>query len=43
VQVLAYGALLGGFLSDFWLGKADPSDALEVRAAVLLNSVLSSC
>jgi hypothetical protein len=29
VQILAYGSLLGGFLSDYWLGKPDPAEAAQ--------------
>lgn len=33
VQVLAYGTLLGGFISDFWLGQPDPSAGGASRQA----------
>jgi aryl-alcohol dehydrogenase-like predicted oxidoreductase len=33
VQILAYGTLLGGFISDFWLGQPDPSTGTTSKQA----------
>ena len=33
VQILAYGTLLGGFISNFWLGQPDPSSGSASRQA----------
>ena len=34
VHLLCYGTLAGGFLSDRWLGKPEPSEPLENRSLV---------
>jgi aryl-alcohol dehydrogenase-like predicted oxidoreductase len=40
VWLLCYGAVAGGFLSDKWLGAAEPSEQLENRSLVKYKLVI---
>ncbi len=40
VQILAYGTLAGGFLTDAWLGKPDPGFAFENRSLVKYRLII---
>ena len=40
VQILAYGTLAGGFLTDSWLGRADPGFAFENRSLVKYRLII---
>lgn len=40
VQILAYGTLAGGFLTDNWLGKPDPGFAFENRSLVKYRLII---
>jgi aryl-alcohol dehydrogenase-like predicted oxidoreductase len=40
VQILCYGVLAGGFLTDGWLGKADPGFAFENRSLVKYRLII---
>lgn len=39
-RFLCYGTLAGGFLSDTWLGKAEPTDALTNRSRVKYKLII---
>jgi len=40
VQILAYGTLAGGFLTETWLGKPDPGFAFENRSLVKYRLII---
>jgi aryl-alcohol dehydrogenase-like predicted oxidoreductase len=40
VQILCYGTLAGGFLTDAWLGKPDPGFAFENRSLVKYRLII---
>lgn len=40
VQILAYGVLAGGFLTDAWLGRPDPGFAFENRSLVKYRLII---
>jgi aryl-alcohol dehydrogenase-like predicted oxidoreductase len=40
VAILAYGALAGGFLTDAWLGKADPGHQFANRSLVKYRLII---
>ena len=40
VAILAYGALAGGFLTEHWLGKADPGLEFENRSLVKYRLII---
>jgi aryl-alcohol dehydrogenase-like predicted oxidoreductase len=40
VQILAYGTLAGGFLTENWLGKPDPGFAFENRSLVKYRLII---
>ncbi len=40
VKILAYGTLAGGFLTEAWLGKADPGFAFENRSLVKYRLII---
>jgi aryl-alcohol dehydrogenase-like predicted oxidoreductase len=40
VQILAYGTLAGGFLTQAWLGKPDPGFAFENRSLVKYRLII---
>ena len=40
VQILAYGTLAGGFLTEGWLGKPDPGFAFENRSLVKYRLII---
>ena len=40
VQILAYGTLAGGFLTDSWLGQPDPGFAFENRSLVKYRLII---
>lgn len=40
VQILAYGTLAGGFLTDAWLGQSDPGFAFENRSLVKYRLII---
>ena len=40
VQILAYGTLAGGFMTDNWLGKPDPGFAFENRSLVKYRLII---
>lgn len=40
VQILAYGTLAGGFLTDTWLGRADPGFEFENRSLVKYRLII---
>mgnify|MGYP002778265780 CR=1 FL=1 len=42
-QLLCYGALAGGFLSDRWLGQPDPSGALSNRSLIKYRLIIDEC
>ena len=43
VQLLAYGALAGGFLGERWLGAAPPEEPLENRSLVKYRLIIDEC
>ncbi|MBX3568264.1 MAG: aldo/keto reductase [Rhizobiaceae bacterium] len=40
VSLLCYGTVAGGFLSDRWLGKAEPRDAFENRSLIKYKLII---
>lgn len=40
VQILAYGTLAGGFLTEAWLGKGDPGFAFENRSLIKYRLII---
>jgi aryl-alcohol dehydrogenase-like predicted oxidoreductase len=42
-QLLCYGALAGGFLSDRWHGQADPADTLTNRSLIKYRLIIEEC
>jgi aryl-alcohol dehydrogenase-like predicted oxidoreductase len=40
VQILCYGVLAGGFLTDAWLGKPDPGFAFENRSLIKYRLII---
>jgi aryl-alcohol dehydrogenase-like predicted oxidoreductase len=40
VQILCYGTLAGGFLTDGWLGKPDPGFAFENRSLIKYRLII---
>jgi aryl-alcohol dehydrogenase-like predicted oxidoreductase len=40
VQILAYGTLAGGFLTDAWLGRPDPGFAFDNRSLVKYRLII---
>lgn len=40
VQILCYGVLAGGFLTDAWLGKADPGFEFENRSLIKYRLII---
>ncbi len=40
VQILCYGVLAGGFLTDAWLGKADPGFQFENRSLIKYRLII---
>ena len=42
VQILCYGTLAGGFLTDGWLGKPDPGFAFENRSLIKYRLIIDA-
>lgn len=42
LKLLAYGTLAGGFLTDAWLGRADPGHALANRSLVKYRLIIDA-
>jgi aryl-alcohol dehydrogenase-like predicted oxidoreductase len=40
VQILCYGTLAGGFLTEYWLGRPDPGFAFENRSLVKYRLII---
>jgi len=43
IGLLCYGALAGGFLSEQWLGAAEPDAALENRSLIKYRLIIEEC
>jgi aryl-alcohol dehydrogenase-like predicted oxidoreductase len=41
--LICYGALAGGFLSDRWLGQADPAGTLSNRSLIKYRLIIDEC
>ncbi|MEI6418239.1 MAG: aldo/keto reductase [Sphingomonadales bacterium] len=41
--IIAYGTLAGGFLSDRWLGVADPAGSLSNRSLIKYRLIIDEC
>lgn len=42
-QLICYGVLAGGFLSDRWLGQADPAGTLGNRGLIKYRLIIDEC
>ncbi len=42
-RLVCYGALAGGFLSDRWLGQADPNGMLTNRSLIKYRLIIDEC
>jgi len=40
IIIIAYGAIAGGFISNYWLGKEDPKDNLTNRSLVKYHLII---
>lgn len=43
VQIICYGVLAGGFLTDAWLGKPDPGFTFENRSLIKYRLIIDEC